>query len=115
MDIYKLIIKNFNDQDKIPLLTQNKYDIYLCTSSTKVNGQFHKEAISFEISKTNKKRITSQFIQLTYKYYEENKKSFPKREWYRTHKELSNEYKSRPCNYAVAQGLINETLKKLQL
>jgi len=114
MDIYKLIIKSFNNHDQIPLLTKNKYDIYLGTSSTRVNGQFYKDAILFEISAVNKKRITSEFIQMTYQYYLENNKCFPNREWYSAHKDLSNEYKSRPCNYADAKGLINETLKKTQ-
>lgn len=115
MDIYRLITKNFKNQDKIPLLTKDNYDTYLGTTTTRVNGQFYENAVEFEISDTNRKRITSVFIELTYEYYIKNNKRFPNREWYKTHKELSSEYQSRPCNYSVARGLINETLKKIQL
>ncbi len=114
MNIYKSIIENFKEGNKIPLLTRNLSDIYLGTSSTIVNGQFYENAILFKISETNIKRITSEFIELTYQYFEENNKSFPNREWYKTHEKLSYEYKSRPCNYSVAQGLINAILEKIQ-
>ena len=112
MTIYNLIIKNFKEGDKIPLLTSNLSDVYLGTSPTKVNGQLHENAILFKISETIKKRITSEFIELTYQYFEENNKSFPNREWYKTHEKLSYEYNSRPCNYSVVQGLIMEAIKK---
>jgi len=111
MNMYDGIIKNFKRGDKIPLLTKGKSHIYRGVTSTKVNGENFENAILFEISATNKKRITSEFIQLTYQYYSENNKCFPNRDWYRNHTKLSDEYKSRPCNYAVAQGLINEILK----
>ncbi|MFZ4672502.1 MAG: hypothetical protein ACOYLT_10855 [Flavobacterium sp.] len=108
--MFDSIIKEFKKDDKIKLLTKGKYDTYIGITSTKVNGKSYDKAILFEISKTNKKRITSEFIELTYNYYKENNNCFPKRDWYETHKELSHEYKSRPCNYAVAQGLINKVL-----
>ena len=110
MNIYDEIIKKFKNGDKIPLLTNGKFDIYIETTSTKVNGIFYEKAILFEISVTNKKRITSEFIELTYQYYIKNNKCFPNRDWYINHNDLNYEYKSRPCNYAVAQGLINQTL-----
>jgi hypothetical protein len=111
MNIYNEVTKKFKREDKIPLLTKGKSDTYIGTTSTKVNGKNFENAILFEISATNKKRITSEFIQLTYDYYKNNNNCFPKRDWYRVHNQLSHEYKSRPCNYAVAQGLIIEILK----
>lgn len=80
-------------------------------TSTKVNRENFENAILFEISPNNRKRITSAFIELTYKYYSENNNCFPNRDWYKNHDVLKHEYKSRPCNYAVAQGLINEIVK----
>lgn len=110
MEIYNSVITTFKKGDKIPLLTNGKFDIYIGTTSTKINGELYDKAILFEISETNKKRITSEFIELTYQYYIENNNCFPNRDWYKNHELLQHEYKSRPCNYSVAQGLINEIL-----
>ena len=98
MNIYNEVTKKFKREDKIPLLTKGKSDTYIGTTSTKVNGKNFENAILFEISATNKKRITSEFIQLTYDYYIDNNYNFPNREWYKNHDLLKHEYKSRPCN-----------------
>lgn len=115
MNIFNEIKNKFKNGDKIPLLTNGKYDTYIGITSTRVNGEYFENAILFEISETNKKRITSEFIQLTYDYYKNNNDCFPSREWYKNNNQLSHEYKSRPCNYAVAQGLINELFKNYLL
>ena len=115
MEIYNSVATTFNKGDKIPLISKEKFDVYIETTSTKVNGIFYEKAILYEISVTNKKCITSKFIELTYNYYLNNNNSFPNRDWYSNHKILKHEYKSRPCNYAVVQGLIAVTLKKLTL
>lgn len=111
MNIYNEITNKFENGDKIPLLTKGKSHTYIGITSTKVNGENFENAILFEISVTNKKRITSEFIQLSYDYYKNNNNCFPNRDWYKNHDLLKHEYKSRPCNYAVVQGLINEILK----
>jgi hypothetical protein len=111
MNIFKEITNKFENGDKIPLLTTGKYDTYVEVTSTRVNGILYNKSILFQISATNKKRITSTFIELTYKYYSENNNCFPNRDWYKNHDLLKHEDKSRPCNYAVAQGLINEIIK----
>ena len=111
MNIFNEITNKFKNGDKIHLLTKGKFDTYRGITSTKVNGENFENAILFEISATNKKRITSVFIQLTYDYYKNSNNCFPSRDWYRNQSKLSHEYKSRPCNYAVAQGLINEILQ----
>lgn len=110
MEIYNSVITTFKKGDKIPLLTNGKFDTYIGITSTKVNGILYEKAVLYKISTTNKKCITSKFIELTYHYYLENNKCFPNRDWYRNHKDLKHEYKSRPCNYSVVQGLINITL-----
>jgi hypothetical protein len=110
MNIYDEITKKFKKGDKIPLLTNEKFDIYIETTSTKVNGIFYEKAILFEISATNKKCVTSKFIELTYDYFIKNNYCFPNRDWYRNHDLLKHEDKSRPCNYSVVQGLIKVTL-----
>lgn len=110
MEIYNSVITTFKKGDKIPLLTDVKFDIYIGTTSTKVNGIFYEKAILYEISVTNKKCITSKFIELTYDYFIKNNYCFPNRDWYRNHDLLKHEDKSRPCNYSVVQGLIKVTL-----
>lgn len=111
MKIYNEMTKKFREGDKIPLLTKGKSYTYIGTSSTKVNGKNFENAILFEISATNKKRITSEFIQLTHDYYKNNNNCYTNRDWYKNHDLLKREYNSRPCNYLVSQGLINEILK----
>lgn len=111
MNIYNEITKKFKNGDKIPLLTNGRFDTYLETTSTKVNGKFYEKAILYKISATNKKCITSKFIELTYDYYINNNYCFPNRDWYRNHDLLKYEDKSRPCNYSIVQGLIKVTLK----
>ena len=110
MNIYNEITNKFKNVNKIPLLTNGRFDTYIGTTSTKVNGILYEKAILYKISATNKKKITSKFIQLTYDHYKNNNNCFPNRDWYRNHYLLKHEYKSRPCNYSVAQGLINEIL-----
>jgi len=110
MNIFNEITNKFKNGDKIPLLTKGRFDTYIDVTSTRVNGILNENAIQFKISETNKKRITSKFIELTYDYYINNKNCFPNRDWYENHDSLQHEYKARPCNYAVAQGLINSIL-----
>lgn len=112
VEIYNSVITTFNKGDRIPLLTNKKFDIYIESTSTTINGILYEKAILFKISSSNKKRITSKFIELTYDYFINNNNCFPSREWYRNHNLLKHEYKSRPCNYSVVQGLIKLTLKK---
>jgi len=109
-DIYNLVIKTFTRGSKIPLLRNEKYDTFIEVTTTKINGVFHRKAIQYGISDLNKKKITSEFIELTFEYFVKNNKSFPKREWYKNHCKLKHEYKSRPCNYSIVQGLILVTL-----
>lgn len=111
MEIYKSIIDTFKNGDKIPLITKGKFDTYIETTSTKVNGVFYEKAILYKISATNKKSITSKFIELTYEYFINNNYCFPNRYWYKNHDLLKYEDKSRPCNYSIVQGLIKVTLK----
>jgi hypothetical protein len=111
MNIFNEITNKFKNGDKIHLLTKGKFDTYIETTSTKVNGIFYEKAILYEISKTNKKCITSKFIELTYDYFINNNYRFPDRDWYKNHELLKYEDKSRPCNYSIVQGLINEILQ----
>lgn len=111
MNIFNEITNKFSNSDKIPLLTKGKYDTYIETTTTKVNGTFFEKAILYEISKTNRKSITSEFIELTYDFFVNNNNSFPKRDWYKNHELLKYEDNSRPCNYSIVQGLINAILQ----
>lgn len=109
--IYDLIIETYTEGMHIPLIKRGKYYTFIEVSTTKINDIFYNRAIHYRISKENTKKITSVFIELTYRYYVENKSVFPNRNWYKIHPELKDEYKSRPCNYSVAQGLIKVAIK----
>ena len=111
-NIYKLIIETFGQGMEIPLIRREKSYIFIGTSTTIVNKIFYDRAIHYRISNVNSKKITALFIDLTYEYYIHNNNNFPSRDWYEAHEILKHEYKSRPCNYSVVQGLINLVLKK---
>ncbi|GGC86663.1 hypothetical protein GCM10011508_12400 [Flavobacterium lutivivi] len=110
--IYDLIIQKLKQGMEIPLIRKGKYYTFIETTTTIVNKIFYDRAIHYRISNFNSKKITALFIDLTYEYYINNKKKFPPRDWYEVHEILKHEYKSRPCNYSVVQGLINLVLKK---
>lgn len=109
-NIYGLIIETFEEGMHIPLIGNGNYNIYIGISNTTVNGVFFPNAIHYRISDISTKKITSLFIELTYGYYIQNNNTFPPRGWYINHDELNYEYKTRGCNYAVVQGLINTVL-----
>mgnify|MGYP005850281703 CR=1 FL=1 len=108
--IYDLVIRKFIKEMEIPLIRNGKYYTFIETSTTNVNGIFYDRAIYYRISNINAKKITALFIELTYEYYVQHKNTYPSRNWYEAHEILKYEYKSRPCNYSVAQGLINTVL-----
>ena len=107
-NIYDLIVEKFEHGMDIPLIRNGKYYTFIEVSTTSVNGVFYDRAIHYRISDVNTKRITALFIELTYEYYIEHKSIFPSRKWYESHEILKYEYKSRPCNYSVVQGLIKK-------
>ena len=109
-DIYESIVETFNEGMHIPLIRDGKYYTFIGTEVTTVNGVDHVDAIHYRISATNTKRITHQFIELTYKFYQDNNNEFPNVDWYINHELLKYEYKSRPCNKSVARGLISKVL-----
>ncbi len=110
--IYDLIIRKFKQGMEIPLMRKGKYYTFIETTTTIVNEIFYDRSIHYRISDVNTKKITSLFIELTYEYYVQHKDTFPSRGWYEAHEILKYEYKSRPCNYSVVQGLINTISKK---
>ena len=105
--IYDLIIQKFRKGMEIPLIRNGRYYTFIETSTTNVDRVFYDRAIHYRINNINTKKITALFIELTYEYYIQNQNIYPSRNWYETHEILKYEYKSRPCNYSVAQGLIN--------
>lgn len=105
-DIYNLITDFFEEGDNIQLIRNENFYTYIGMSSTKVNNITFPNSIKYQISPNKTKRITSQFIELTYQYFIENNGSYPNRNWYLNHDVLNFEFKSRPCNKSVARGLI---------
>lgn len=110
--IYDLIVERFEKGMNIPLIERGN-DVYLGTSKTYFRGKKRDlDAIQYEIGVNGqKKKVTRNFIELTYKYMDKNK--FPDRSWYENNIDelIKFEYKTRPCNYSVAQGLIKVALK----
>ena len=104
-NIYDLIIETFKEGMRIPLIRDGRFYIYIGVTATRINNIHFEYAISYKISKQNSKRITRQFIELTYQYFLEHG-DYPNREWYANNPELNLEFKSRPCNKSVARGLI---------
>lgn len=107
--IYDLIVERFEHGMHIPLIRDGRFYVYIGVSSTIVINVLHQDAIHYKISEISSKRITRQFIELTYKYLLE-KGVYPDRNWYVNHPILYLEFKSRPCNKSVARGLI-ETVR----
>lgn len=111
-NIYDLIVETFKKGMHIPLIRRGKYYTFIEISTTVVNNITYDNAIHYRISKVNTKKITKLFIELTYEYYFKSAdNSFPSRKWYESHEILKYEYKSRPCNYSVVQGLIYTAIK----
>lgn len=109
-DIYESIVETFNEGMHIPLILNGNFNVYIGISNTTINGVLFPNAIHYRISDNSTKRITSQFIELTYQYFLQND-DYPNRNWYLEHPELNYEYASRKCNYSVAQGLINTVIE----
>jgi len=106
-NIFKLIIIHFKKNDSIKLERRGHFYTYIGISETRIN-KVKFPSITYKISTTNQKRVTKEFIDKTYEFYEIDKK-FPDINWYR--KEFPSEIKSRPCNKSVAKGLIETILK----
>ena len=108
-NIYDMIIETFKEGMHIPLIRNGKFYIYIGISNTTINGVFFPNAIHYKISDNSTKRITSQFIELTYQYLLQNN-DYPNRNWYINHPILNLEFNSRPCNKSVARGLIEKVM-----
>ncbi|MCA0350150.1 MAG: hypothetical protein LCH35_12925 [Bacteroidetes bacterium] len=104
-DIYGLIVETFEVGMPIQLIRNGYFYNYVGVGVTRVNNVFFENAIQYQIAGNNFKRITSQFIVLTYQYLLEHN-DYPNRNWYINHPELNFEFASRPCNKSVARGLI---------
>lgn len=104
-NIFDLIIETFVNGDNINLIRGGHYE-FIGEAETKVNGIPHHNAIHYRISATETKRITRQFIELTYQFYLENNFEFPNVNWYLDNNELMHEYISRRCNKSVARSFI---------
>ena len=107
-NIFEEILQNIELEVQIPLSRPNHFYTYLGESVTTIQGK-RKNAIHYRISRNNTKRISSQFIESTYRYLIENN-NYPNRGWYLNHQELGFEFASRPCNKSVAKGLIEMVL-----
>jgi hypothetical protein len=107
-NIFDLIIESFEEGMNIPLIRNGKFYIYIGVNVTRINN-ISFNSIQYKISEHNSKRITRQFIELTYEYLLQNN-NYPNRNWYVNHPTLYLELKSRPCNKTVARGLI-ETVR----
>ena len=111
--IYDLIVETYKYGMEIPLI-EGGNDVYLNPTKTYFRGkQNDLDAIQYEIGENGeKKKVTRQFIELTYKYYIDKSK-FPDRNWYENNNNglIRFEYETRRCNYSVTQGLIKVVLK----
>ena len=108
-NIYNLIIETFEEGMHIPLIRNGRFYIYKDVATTRINNILFDDAIEYEISEHNSKRITRQFIQLTYEYLLQTN-GYPDRNWYNNNPLLNLEFKSRPCNKSVARGLIETVI-----
>ena len=108
-NIYDMIIETFEEGIHIPLIRNGNFYTYIGVAVTRINNIPFENAVKYEINENNSKRITSQFIELTYQYFLQNN-DYPNRNWYINHPILNLEFKSRPCNKSVARGLINEVM-----
>lgn len=108
-NIYDLIVETFKHGMHIPLTRDSRFYIYIGVADTKINNIPFEHAIQYKISKQNSKRITRQFIELTYQYFLKYN-DYPDSNWYTNSPELYLEYKSRPCNKSVAKGLIKAVI-----
>ena len=107
-NIYDLIIETFQEEMHIPLLRNGRFYIYIGVALTRINN-IPFNAIQYKISDYNSKRISRNFIELTYEYLLQNN-GYPDRNWYINHPILYLEFKSRPCNKSVARGLIETVI-----
>lgn len=107
-NIYDLIVETFREGMHIPLIRDGRFYIYIGIVNTRVNNVLF-NAIEYKISEHNSKKITRQFIELTYEYLLQTN-DYPDRNWYINHPILCLEFKSRPCNKSVAKGLIETVI-----
>lgn len=97
----KLILQN---NRSIFLDNSNTY-VYLQEFSTRVNGVYFPRAFEYEISKTNKKRITIEYIHYLYKHWIETGRLLNRGEMLEV---FPHEQCSRPCNYTVAKFIVGK-------